>query len=63
MSNVIDFAPPPCPVCEREDGTHSPLSRRNGCCKLHGGASTGPRTAEGKARVTANLGDFAKTTP
>lgn len=24
-------------------------------CKWHGGCSTGPRTAEGKARVTANL--------
>lgn len=24
-------------------------------CRFHGGASTGPRTAEGKARVTANL--------
>lgn len=24
-------------------------------CKWHGGCSTGPRTVEGKARVTANL--------
>jgi hypothetical protein len=24
-------------------------------CRWHGGASTGPRTAEGKATVTANL--------
>jgi hypothetical protein len=26
---------------------------RNGRCKLHGGLSTGPRTAEGKARIAA----------
>jgi len=28
---------------------------KNGRCKNHGGLSTGPRTAEGKARVLANL--------
>jgi hypothetical protein len=27
----------------------------NGCCKWHGGASTGPKTAEGKARSQSNL--------
>ena len=27
----------------------------NGRCKLHGGMSTGPKTAEGKARALANL--------
>ena len=27
----------------------------NGRCKLHGGASTGPRTAEGRARALENL--------
>lgn len=27
----------------------------NGRCKLHGGLSTGPRTAEGAARARANL--------
>lgn len=27
----------------------------NGRCKLHGGLSTGPRTKEGKRRVTRNL--------
>ena len=27
----------------------------NGRCKSHGGKSTGPRTPEGKVRVTANL--------
>ena len=26
---------------------------RNGRCYLHGGASTGPRTAEGRARIAA----------
>lgn len=28
---------------------------RNGRCRLHGGLSTGPRTAEGKARIVAAL--------
>ena len=28
---------------------------RNGRCRLHGGASTGPRTAKGRARSLANL--------
>ena len=28
---------------------------RNGRCKLHGGLSTGPKTAEGKRRSAANL--------
>jgi len=28
-------------------------------CKWHGGCSTGPRTPEGKARVTANLRKWA----
>lgn len=27
----------------------------NGCCKLHGGKSTGPRTMEGKKKSAANL--------
>jgi hypothetical protein len=27
----------------------------NGRCKLHGGMSTGPNTAEGRARALANL--------
>ena len=26
---------------------------RNGRCYLHGGASTGPKTAEGRARIAA----------
>ena len=28
-------------------------SSKNGRCHLHGGASTGPRTAEGRARISA----------
>lgn len=28
---------------------------RNGRCRMHGGLSTGPRTAEGKGRSLANL--------
>lgn len=28
---------------------------RNGRCRMHGGASTGPKTPEGKARALANL--------
>ncbi|THD09779.1 hypothetical protein B1806_10185 [Metallibacterium scheffleri] len=31
------------------------LKLRGGRCKWHGGLSTGPRTAEGKARCTTNL--------
>jgi hypothetical protein len=33
---------------------------RNGRCCWHGGFSTGPRTAEGKARVTKNLPGHAQ---
>jgi len=35
---------------------------KNGRCKNHGGLSTGPRTAQGKARALANLnkGRFSK---
>ena len=27
----------------------------NGRCKLHGGMSTGPKTAEGRARIVASM--------
>jgi hypothetical protein len=30
----------------------------NGRCRLHGGLSTGPKTAEGKAKALANLKQF-----
>ena len=33
----------------------APGNGRGGRCKMHGGASTGPRTAEGKARSLAAL--------
>jgi hypothetical protein len=47
----------PCGGRRRSDGKPCealsvPGKRR---CKWHGGCSTGPRTAEGKATVTANL--------
>jgi hypothetical protein len=35
-------------LCQR------PGTKRNGRCKLHGGNSTGPRTAEGRARLVAS---------
>ena len=40
-----------------------PANKINGRCRLHGGASTGPRTADGRARISAaNLrhGKFTK---
>ena len=30
-----------------------PANKRNGRCRLHGGASSGPRTAEGRAKIAA----------
>ena len=30
-----------------------PANKRNGRCRLHGGASTGPRTKEGLAKIAA----------
>ena len=30
-----------------------PASKRNGRCRLHGGASTGPRTEQGRAKIAA----------
>ena len=30
-----------------------PASKRNGRCRLHGGQSTGPKTAEGRAKIAA----------
>ncbi len=40
-----------------------PANKNNGRCRLHGGASTVPRTADGRARISAaNLlhGEFTK---
>ena len=45
-------------LCQR------PGTKRNGKCRLHGGKSTGPRTAEGRARLIASKithGRFTKT--
>jgi len=40
----------------RGTGCQRPANKKNGRCRLHGGASTGPRTEEGRARVSeANL--------
>ena len=30
-----------------------PANKKNGRCKVHGGASTGPRSEEGRARISA----------
>ena len=40
-----------------------PASKRNGRCRLHGGRSTGPKSAEGRAKIAAtNLrhGEFTQ---
>ena len=44
-----DGSPCQAPCFKREDGT---VAKR---CKLHGGASTGPKSAEGKAKALLNL--------
>ncbi len=47
----------PKPICgahrKQNGGTCQAPALRNGRCKLHGGKSTGPRTAEGRARIAA----------
>lgn len=40
---------------QRQHPCQSKEIGRNGRCKFHGGASTGPKTPEGKARSVANL--------
>ena len=37
----------------RGTACQSPANKRNGRCRLHGGASTGPRTEEGLAKIAA----------
>ncbi len=40
-----------------------PANKRNGRCRLHGGRSTGPKSAEGRAKIaTTNLrhGEFTQ---
>lgn len=39
-----------------------PGTKINGRCKLHGGRSTGPRTEEGQARLTASKTTHGRTT-
>ena len=40
----------------RGTGCQRPANKKNGRCRLHGGASTGPKTNEGRARISdANL--------
>ena len=34
-----------------------PANKRNGRCRLHGGQSTGPKTAEGRAKIAKGLRD------
>lgn len=45
---------PRCGATRKQDGgiCQAP-ALRNGRCKLHGGKSTGPKTAEGRARIAA----------
>lgn len=43
-------------LCQR------PGTKQNGRCRLHGGRSTGPRTEEGLARLTASKITHGQTT-
>ena len=43
-------------LCQR------PGSKQNGRCKFHGGRSTGPRTEDGLARLTASKTTHGRTT-
>ena len=47
-----DFlAAPRCGARTRSGGSCCQPAMRNGRCRIHGGKSTGPRTAEGRARI------------
>jgi hypothetical protein len=49
-----DFlAAPRCGARTRADGCCRQPAMRNGRCRMHGGLSTGPKTAEGRARCAA----------
>ena len=52
--------------CEARTGKGTPCQRPgskiNGRCKLHGGRSTGPRTAEGITRLAASKTTHGRTT-
>jgi len=45
---------PRCGVLTRAGGSCRGLAMPNGRCRVHGGKSTGPRTAEGMARMRAS---------
>ncbi|WP_277755316.1 HGGxSTG domain-containing protein [Teichococcus oryzae] len=47
------FAACRCGARTRAGGVCQQPAMRNGRCRLHGGKSTGPRTAEGLARIKA----------
>jgi hypothetical protein len=42
-----------CGARTRAAGTCQQPAMPNGCCRMHGGSSTGPRTVEGLARIRA----------
>ena len=42
-----------CGARTRQQGLCRHLAMANGRCRFHGGLSTGPRTADGLARITA----------
>ena len=47
-------ATPRCGACSKRTGLSCQApAMSNGRCRMHGGASTGPRTAEGLARIAA----------
>lgn len=55
----------PCAAARRRDGKpcralNEPGKRR---CKWHGGLSTGPKTAEGRAKALANLRQYRERNP
>ena len=48
---------------QRGTACQHPANKKNCCCRLHGGSSTGAKTEEGRARISAaNLrhGQFTK---
>jgi hypothetical protein len=55
---AMDARPIPTGPCGARTRAGTPCKRNdvywNGRCKLHGGLSTGPRTAAGKAKVAQN---------
>ncbi len=58
IRTVVDKPPKQiCGAFARSTGRPCQAKRllRGGRCKLHGGASTGPRTAAGRLRALANL--------